>query len=98
MRFTCTTWVCVKGGVNFANLGGSEVQSIVESKTGVASFETDIKSLLPGKDFGGVVGASARILVANVDVRYAFGMKTTTSGFPSSTYNRVWSVMLEIPF
>jgi hypothetical protein len=64
---------------------------------GVASFETDIKSLLPGTDLGGVVGATVHMLVADVDVRYTFGMKTTTSGFPSSTYNRVWSIMVEIP-
>lgn len=81
---------------------GPEIGVLLTAKsefegTGSPTVDTDIKSIVTSTDYGAVFGASAHILVADIDVRYVLGLKSTDGVSQSRIYNRVWSVMLGIP-
>ena len=81
---------------------GPEVGFLLSAKntyqaTGIPSTDDDIKSSITNTDFGAVFGASAHLLVADFDVRYTFGLKTTDNSNRAKLYNRVWSIMTAIP-
>jgi hypothetical protein len=65
--------------------------------TGFSTRETNIDSLLSSTDIGVVFGASAHVLVVDVDVRYDVGLRTTIKNGTGKVYNRTWSIMVEIP-
>ena len=48
-------------------------------------------------DYGVAVGLSVHVFAANLDARYTFGLKKVTDDRPDN-FNRVWSMMLELPF
>ena len=81
---------------------GPEIEVLLTAKsvfegTGSPTVDTDIKSIVTSTDYGAVFGASTHILVADVDVRYVLGLKSTDGVNQAKMYNRVWSVMLGIP-
>lgn len=57
----------------------------------------DNKSFITSEDFGAVLGASAHILVVDVDFRYDLGLRTTINSGADKIYNRTWSIMVGIP-
>ncbi len=61
------------------------------------TVEDDAKSIMASTDFGLVFGASAHVLVIDIDVRYDLGLKTTVKDGSGKVYNRVWSIMAGIP-
>ncbi len=65
--------------------------------TGQPTQETDIKDNTNSPDWGGVVGASVHLLAVNVTARYTFGLTTLDKSGQAKVYNRVWSIMLELP-
>lgn len=64
---------------------------------GSPALETDVKSAVSSTDYGLVVGASAHVLVADVEVRYEMGLTSTDGVNKAAIYNRVWSFMIGIP-
>ncbi len=65
--------------------------------TGQPTQEMDIKSSYRSADWGAVFGASASVLVVRVSARYTVGLTTLSSDGQLKTYNRVWSIMIELP-
>jgi len=82
---------------------GPEVGFLLSAKdkfeeTGAQTTETDIKSFIASTDFGAVFGASAHILVADLDLRYTLGLKSTSKAVSTAkVYNRVFSIMVQFP-
>lgn len=66
-------------------------------ETGAQTTESDFKSFVTNTDFGLAFGASAHVLVADLDVRYTMGLKSTAKLTPAKIYNRVFSIMAQIP-
>lgn len=65
--------------------------------TGSATEETDIKSKTRDTDWGIVLGASANVAIVRVNARYTLGESTLEYGDMTKVYNRVLSLMLELP-
>jgi hypothetical protein len=65
--------------------------------SGQPAVETKMDSLLSSTDFGLVFGASAHVLIADIEARYTLGLKTTDKSGQAKLYNRVWSIMAAIP-
>lgn len=88
--------------VNPSLYAGPEVGILLTAKskfegTGSPTVDSDVKSAVTSTDYGVVFGASAHILVADFDLRYVLGLKSTDGVNQAKMYNRVWSVMVGIP-
>lgn len=81
---------------------GPDVGILMNAKSryeepGSPAVDSDVKSTVTSTDYSVVVGASAHVLVADVDVRYILGLRSTDAVNKAAIYNRVWSVMVGIP-
>ncbi len=65
--------------------------------TGQPTQESDLKSSYKSTDWGAVFGAGASVFAINLNVRYTLGLTKLVSSGQFKTYNRVWSVMIEVP-
>jgi hypothetical protein len=82
---------------------GPEVGFLLSAKNkfedpGSPTTDSDIKSFIASTDFGAVLGASAHILVADLDLRYTLGLKSISKAVSTTkVYNRVFSIMVQFP-
>ena len=65
--------------------------------TGFPAQEMDVKDQTTSTDFGLVFGASANVAIITVSARYGMGLTSMDKGGTGTVYNRVWSLMVELP-
>ena len=81
---------------------GPAVAFLVSSKTkyelpGGGEEVYDNSSFITNKDLGAVLGASAHIVVVDLDIRYSVGLNALDKDGTSRFYNRVWTILVGIP-